>query len=89
MTKMQQLRAIADMISLHINVLTNQKHAFEQSKLACKEALDIIEYAVRFQRKLMKVTLMELETIASSTFPHVSWNWSPPYPGSEPRQRQG
>ncbi len=69
MAHMQQLRALADKIGLQINMLTNQRHAFTQSKLACEEAIQLIDCSVRFNRKLLKVTLTEMDTLARSTFP--------------------
>lgn len=69
MAKMQQLRAVADKIGLQISMLRNQKHAFTQSRLACKEALDIIDCSIRFQSKLLDVALLELDTLARTAFP--------------------
>lgn len=68
MAHMQQLRAIADKIRVQINMLSNQRHAFKQSKLAGKEAIDILECSINFNTKLLKVTLTEMDTLARSTF---------------------
>ena len=67
--EMQQLRALADLYARQITQLSNQKHAFSQSKLACKEAISIIELGIKLEQRLLEETKKELEAVAARAFP--------------------
>jgi transposase len=66
---MQQLRAFADMYARQITQLSNQRHAFSQSKLACQEALELAEAGIKVVRRLWQVAKSELEQVAQRAFP--------------------
>ncbi|MBK9580028.1 MAG: IS110 family transposase [Fibrobacteres bacterium] len=66
---MQQLRALADKINMQITQLSNQRHAFSQSRLVCEEATHLIDSMIKVQRRVVEVTMEELEEVAKRAFP--------------------
>jgi len=69
MAAIQQLRAVADMINMQTTQLSNQRHAFSQSKLASLDALHVLDMAIKVKRKLVSVTMQELEEVARRAYP--------------------
>jgi hypothetical protein len=47
MVAMQQLRALADKVNMQITQLSNQRHAFSQSRLASEEAIHLIDSMIK------------------------------------------
>lgn len=68
MAETQQLRALADKLKMQMTQLSNQRHAFSQSKLASANALFIIEVAISAHKRLVEETMAELEATARRAF---------------------
>ena len=69
MASIQQLRAVADKINMQTTQLSNQRHAFSQSRLANLDALHVLDTAIKLHRKLVQLTMKELEEVARRAFP--------------------
>ena len=69
MAEIQQLRALADKLNMQTTQLSNQRHAFSQSRLASKEALSILDVSIKIHHRLVQETMKQLEEVTRRTFP--------------------
>ena len=68
MVEIQQLRAFADKLKQQITQLSNQRHAFSQSKLQSADALSLIDIAIKFHGRILEEAMKDLEAAVGRSF---------------------